>query len=366
LAFTGGVIAALALAACGGDTDSATSADDMDQMWEFVQEEMPGLDRQILEDACEEGKIDANEFSAPNIVQMGTEFNKIFPCIQPSVTSEDDTVVYSRFMAGVDSGTPPDILTLGSENTMLELVDQGLLMQYTPTSADKVHCGDPEYFCSFQINSNGIGFNTDMVDRASVEAIKTWEDVDHLFDPTFDGVKLGMKDPGGEAAGGSYYTVFMLNEVLGQDKVADLLEHLDLTLYSGSGDATKALTAGEIGMFMGNDLSILDAAAQGAPVEFIWPEPRIVTYPAIGIAADAPHPNAAKLYVEFTLSKYGQALRPELFANAPARADVPDTRPGAQLPFYVPPEEQEIWEPTNEELAAGFDEVIEPYRKYQS
>jgi iron(III) transport system substrate-binding protein len=47
-----------------------------------------------------------------------------------------------------------------------------------------------------------------------------------------------------------------------------------------------------------------------APIDFVFPEPFVLvkTPTAISIAAGAPHPHAAALFVEFLLSKSGQDI----------------------------------------------------------
>jgi len=60
----------------------------------------------------------------------------------------------------------------------------------------------------------------------------------------------------------------------------------------------------------------------GAPVVFLPLSSAWATLHMIGVTGGAPHPNAARLFVDFALSKAGQ----EIFRNAgylPARPDVP-------------------------------------------
>jgi ABC-type Fe3+ transport system substrate-binding protein len=64
----------------------------------------------------------------------------------------------------------------------------------------------------------------------------------------------------------------------------------------------------------------------GAPVAWLPLGTAWATPHAIGVTAGAPHPNAARLLVDFTVSKEGQ----EIFRNAgylPARADTPPMSP---------------------------------------
>lgn len=47
---------------------------------------------------------------------------------------------------------------------------------------------------------------------------------------------------------------------------------------------------------------------QGAPIEWGRADPVIAYHYSLGVAAQAPHPNAARLFVDFFLSKEGQEL----------------------------------------------------------
>lgn len=47
---------------------------------------------------------------------------------------------------------------------------------------------------------------------------------------------------------------------------------------------------------------------QGAPVDWIAMEPAIVATHPISVVEKAPHPNAAKLFIDFVLSEEGQKI----------------------------------------------------------
>ena len=51
---------------------------------------------------------------------------------------------------------------------------------------------------------------------------------------------------------------------------------------------------------------IEDLKAKGAPIEWVRTDPVIGFLYLVGIAERAPHPNAAKLFLDFALSKEGQ------------------------------------------------------------
>jgi ABC-type Fe3+ transport system substrate-binding protein len=85
--------------------------------------------------------------------------------------------------------------------------------------------------------------------------------------------------------------------------------------------------AGEypIGLEMNSSHAVISAAL-GAPVRFVPLDPVTMTLQIAGISRGAPHPNAAKLLLDFMISRAGQ----EVFRDAdyiPVRPDVPAKSP---------------------------------------
>ncbi len=112
-------------------------------------------------------------------------------------------------------------------------------------------------------------------------------------------------------------------------------------------------------MMIGNDYNALTAFNKGAPFQVVYPAPGSNSYSAMGIAAKAAHPNAAKVFIEFVFSKTGQALYPELMSNAPGRDGIKDPRPAAETDWYKPAAEQ--YQYTVEDMQKSYDEVVAPY-----
>ncbi len=71
------------------------------------------------------------------------------------------------------------------------------------------------------------------------------------------------------------------------------------------------------------------SAEQGAPVQWIKMEPLLQSMSLISIVKDAPHPNAARLLVEFMLSDEGQKVMADN-DYMPASPAVPAKVPGEQ------------------------------------
>lgn len=71
------------------------------------------------------------------------------------------------------------------------------------------------------------------------------------------------------------------------------------------------------------DSGYLDFKRRGAPINFVIPTDGLVGAPVSwGIVKDGPNPEAAKLYLDFLLSAYGQAKNVEALLKVPTRTDV--------------------------------------------
>ena len=66
---------------------------------------------------------------------------------------------------------------------------------------------------------------------------------------------------------------------------------------------------------------------KGAPIEWVGLDPTIAEIHPIAISSHAPHPNCAKLFVDFILSREGQE-KIASFYRTPSRIDVDHKVPG--------------------------------------
>jgi ABC-type Fe3+ transport system substrate-binding protein len=129
--------------------------------------------------------------------------------------------------------------------------------------------------------------------------------------------------------------------------------------------ATRAILdrviAGEypMGLEMNSSHAVISAAA-GAPVKFVPLDPVTMTMQIAGVSRGAPHPNAAKLFLDFMVSRAGQ----EVFREAdyiPMRPDVPAKSPevkpdtGGYQALMLSPEDIDA---NSEHWAKIYDEVF--------
>jgi iron(III) transport system substrate-binding protein len=147
-------------------------------------------------------------------------------------------------------------------------------------------------------------------------------------------------------------------EEKGRKLVRDLAGTLHPTLYKGHLALARALGSGEYWFNLNNYLNLtLNVKLAGDPVDFFILDPVVVTYGQTGINAKAPHPNAARLLVEYMLSTDSQAMRTR-WGYVPTRADVATNPPGILDLFKdhtlvrsgLPPEEDAKWQKLFNEL----------------
>ena len=103
-----------------------------------------------------------------------------------------------------------------------------------------------------------------------------------------------------------------LRKIWGAEKARNFLEGLkrqDIRFAQGRSMLTGLLSGGEMALLVNNFLqNVIEAKHKGSPVEFLALDPVVSAAGLVGINRLAPHPNAARLFVDFVLSREGQEL----------------------------------------------------------
>jgi iron(III) transport system substrate-binding protein len=120
---------------------------------------------------------------------------------------------------------------------------------------------------------------------------------------------------------------------------AQKMKDLNVRFFEGSGGVIQAVVRGDVAVAEINDPPLNPMLADGAPIGFVYP-PSGTTLSASTafVAKNAPHPNAAKVFMNWLMTKQGQeylqqyAGLPVTRNDAPPMSHVPST---AQLPNVV-------------------------------
>jgi len=161
-------------------------------------------------------------------------------------------------------------------------------------------------------------YNKKLVSEA--EKPKAWKDV---LDPKWKG-KVAYADA--SKSGSSYtllvtwLTIYGKNEA-GWKFVEDLLRQCKVLPKSSM--TYQGVANGEYPIGLTFEQAAFDYLKGGAPIGLIYPsEGTAITLDGSAIIKNAPHPNAAKLFLDWTVSKEMQDLMVERFGRRSVRKDV--------------------------------------------
>jgi iron(III) transport system substrate-binding protein len=213
-----------------------------------------------------------------------------------------------------------------------QLVKAGFLQPYVSPESGAYPAGFKDarrFWVDYFDAYNVIGYNTKLVSKD--QAPKSWED---LLDPKWR-AQIVMDEE-------MYSWYGAMIQAWGAEKAQRFMKALakqDIRLRSGHTLIAQLMAAGEFSVGMVLAHRIEKMKEQGAPVEWVTTlDPVTVSLHPIGVAAKALHPNAAKLFVDFVLSKEGQQTVLAI-GRTPARPGI-DTRMQAKnlKLFPIPPE----------------------------
>jgi ABC-type Fe3+ transport system substrate-binding protein len=179
---------------------------------------------------------------------------------------------------------------------------ENLVARYQSPSTDKFNPSmkDPQgYWATDDYTIKVMAYNTKLV--AEKDAPRNWFD---LLDPKWQGKAMfEILD---------YRLYAGWEQRLGVEQATKLAEGLarqKVVLRRGASQIAELLAAGEAPMAQAYVHHLEVLKAKGAPVEWIRTfDPLVALRGAVAISASAPHPNAARLFVDYYLSKEAQQI----------------------------------------------------------
>jgi iron(III) transport system substrate-binding protein len=275
-------------------------------------------------------------------------FNKKYPFITVKVRRASGERLITLIQTEHRAGRHLFDVAVGSRFAP-SFVRSGIFAKYVSPEHKNFPKGtvDPDgYWADVYVNGIGLSYNTEMVPAEQLP--KKWED---LLDPKWKG-KIAM-DPRGLV----WYDAVL--RVMGKEKGKKFLEKFgqqDLLFRTGYTLKANNLVAGEFLLCLCYVHQIDRVKKLGAPVDWIKnPDLFIVNvlHPIV-ISAQARNPNAARLFVDFGLSKEGQQLMVKLGRVGSSRPDV-ETEVPKHVKFI--PEDIGVYD-RQEELRVEFEKVL--------
>ena len=98
----------------------------------------------------------------------------------------------------------------------------------------------------------------------------------------------------------------------------------EVRFFEGSSGIIQAIIRGDAHVAHMTDIPLNSMLADGAPVGFVYPKSGTTTSDAVaGVAAKAPHPNVGRVFLNWLMSKDGQALLVEQGGLSATRIGAP-------------------------------------------
>jgi iron(III) transport system substrate-binding protein len=269
----------------------------------------------------------------PGEKSVGQRMKEAFPWLEiEEVLMASGSRLLERMLLEIQAGKVPDIAHLGS-GQMGQLKDKGLLQLYRSPQEENFVGGykvPHRMWTPVSFRTIHTVYNTKIV---KADSVATGYDV--LLDPKWKG-QAGI-DIGGTLW--QFWTAMELRR--GEDKGREFMRRFgnnEARPYFSNNQIRNLVASGEltfgIYIYLNN---IVSMQKEGAPLA-IWNADPVGYFPSVhGILKDAPHVNAAKLYMEWTLSREVQEWLAKQEMVVPVRKDVenPHAQYFKNVPFVI-------------------------------
>lgn len=321
--------------------DSAAAEKAPSQSWQSDWEK-------TIEAAKKEGEILIYAALGPYHPQIFVEFQKDYPEVKATIVHGNSSRISPRllserragkYLADVYLGGPTSLYSFYKNSLFDPLVPLLVLPEVMDASLwweGKHLYIDPERKYIFvnegSVSGFTISYNTNLVKPAEFKSC--WD----LFQPKWKGkiVSLDARDPG---FGASELRYLYYHPELGPEFIRRLFGEMDVALSREHHQAIDWVGVGKTALCVFcRDGFTAKAKSQGLPIDSIDHNelkemPRLRgSAGAIALVNTAPHPNAAKLFANWYLSRRGQIVYQESHGDRDSlRADIPKDKVPARV-----------------------------------
>jgi iron(III) transport system substrate-binding protein len=295
----------------------------------------------LIEGAKREGEVvfyaSMNLGEANNLI---SRFEERYPFIKVRLNRTGSEKLLTKVLAEARAKKMFADVIQTVEFSMYLFTRSGVLARHIP-QADGLYPKDFKeqgYWTTVYYNPYVVGYNTRLVQSQMLP--KSYDD---LLDPRWKG-KMMMEGTKADWFAG-------MLQIMGNErglKYMRSLAHQQPSLREGHELLAQLVAAGEGVLDINIPASSVDRMKEkGAPIDWtaLGVAPAVMV--GIGLAAQAPHPNAAKLFMEFALSRDGQKLH-QGFGRLVARTDLAAEQPTAIRQIKIVPVNPALAEKMND------------------
>jgi iron(III) transport system substrate-binding protein len=272
--------------------------------------------QEIKEKAEAEGKLMFYAaFNANDSKTLIDGFKQLYPKIDAAFYRATDAQLMERILTENRAGKSLWDVVMSTSFYGHNLKKRGLLASYDSPERKHYREGykDPQAtWTSIYTNYSAFGYNTRQVPRTSIP--KSHAD---LLKAEWRG-HIGMDSRAYEWFG-------TMLKAMGDEKGMSYMRELakQVQLRNGRTLLAQLIAAGEFkGGITAYSQTFEVLKPAGAPVDWVYLNPVFANIHPLGTATKAPHPNAARLFIDFALSKRGQELVRSM-NRIPDRIDTP-------------------------------------------
>lgn len=313
-------------------------------------------DLNALEDAArKEGTLTwyIAQMSGEVAEAMGKRFTARYPDIKVAVIRTTGQVAYERLMQELKNKTPQcDVFSSTDIAHYPALKARGALAHYEPVNAAALAppfhgLGEDGYYYPVIASLQGMIYRTDKVTGVDIPRRLT-----DILEPKWKG-QIATGHPAFSGYFGQF--VVAVRKLYGWEFFEKLAKN-NPRIGRSAGDPITLLNAGECMVGFSAASVTLQSAEHGNPIGFVYAEDgTLLTVGPSAVLADATHPNAGRLFLEWMLSmEFAQACATEHMV--PVRADAPPMQGGKPLA------DMKLLTLTTTEIAKGIPEVVEQWR----
>jgi len=277
-------------------------------------------------------------------------FEKKFSGVQVEILNKPMPAGIKYIQETADNNTT-DLFWESVPDAFEVLKGDGLLQKYTPKEPaipKKIGAypvNDPDgYYTGFAAAGFGIMYNVEYLEARGLPRPKEWKD---LRKAAYRG-HVAMSAP--SRSGTTHFTVETVLQAEGWDKGWSMWKEIggNLQLVTDrSFGVPDGINSGDYGVGVVIDFFGLSSRASGFPVDFVYPKITALVPVNIALVKNAPHPQAAKAFIEYLLSPEGQRtllrrdilrlpVNPRSYVDAPSDFPNPFRQPiGAAVRFDV-------------------------------
>ncbi|MBZ2172257.1 ABC transporter substrate-binding protein [Nitratidesulfovibrio sp. SRB-5] len=241
-------------------------------------------------------------------------FVKQHPDIDMDYQSSGAGKIMAKIAAERESGKIlADVLWTSEVPDFYQMKAQGLLDPYVSPEVKNILNPIADYDGSFtpaRLGTLGIAYNTRYVKQAPT----SWQD---LMKPEYKGA-FGIANPA--LSGTSYMSVAMLEKAFGWEFFKKLRAN-GAKMGKGSGQVVDDTSSGDLVASLAVDYITNDKIEKGATIALVYPQEMLVIPSPVAIIKGSPNVEAARKFVDFLLSREGQAIIAGE-GTLPVRADV--------------------------------------------